>query len=160
MRPRSSGDSRSTWTRALRRTSAGSRRNKEERRQYFGNRVSRVPLLISVVPHLISPLYRCKRKRLMKSKLACIVLIVLCLVSTPIKTFAQDIAKNDVEVVSGGKAYKSYLTAPSSAGPHPAIVLVHSNRGLEEGYRTMSDKLAAEGFVVLAVGWQTFQQSV
>jgi len=62
--------------------------------------------------------------------------------------------------MSGGKAYKSYLTAPSSGGPHPALVLVHSNRGLEEGYRTMSDKLAAEGFVVLALGWQTFEQSV
>ncbi len=96
----------------------------------------------------------------MKAKLICFVLVVLYAVSMPALAFAQDVAKSDVEIVSGGKAYKSYLAAPSAAGPHPAVVLVHSNRGLEEGYRTMSDKLAAEGFVVLAVGWQTFQQQV
>ena len=65
----------------------------------------------------------------------------------------------DVEVTSGGQAYVSYLAAPSEGGPYPGIVLIHSFRGLEEGYRTMTDQLAARGFVVLAVGWQTFEQS-
>ncbi len=96
----------------------------------------------------------------MKLRVFGIGLLLACLVSMPVKVFAQDIQKQDVEVTSGGRAYKSYLTAPATGGPHPAIVLVHSNRGLEEGYRTMSEKLAEEGFVVLALGWQTFQQSV
>jgi carboxymethylenebutenolidase len=96
----------------------------------------------------------------MKAKFTAIVLTALCLVSMSIPVFAQDIQHSDVEVVSGGQAYKSYLAAPATGGPHPAVVLIHSNRGLEEGYRTMSDKLAAEGFVVLAVGWQTFTQQV
>ena len=70
-----------------------------------------------------------------------------------------DIQSGDLEVTSGDKAYKSYLAAPTSAGPHPAIVLVHSFRGLEEGYRTMVDQLAGRGYVTLALGWQTFEQA-
>ncbi len=64
----------------------------------------------------------------------------------------------DVEVMSGDQAYESYLAVPDAAGPHPAIVLIHSFNGLEEGYRTLTDNFAAEGFVVLAVGWQTFER--
>lgn len=65
----------------------------------------------------------------------------------------------DVIVPSDSREYESYLAAPTEGGPYPAIVLIHSFRGLEEGYRTMTDNFAAEGFVVLAVGWQTFEQS-
>src|SRR5690606_16042593 len=38
-------------------------------------------------------------------------------------------------------------------------ILIHSFNGLEAGYRTMVDQMASEGFVVLAAGWQTFEQS-
>ncbi|MCC7447297.1 MAG: dienelactone hydrolase family protein [Anaerolineae bacterium] len=95
----------------------------------------------------------------MKAKLFWIALLLLCVTATPFSVAAQDVQKDDVEVMSGGRAYKSYLAAPSSGGPHPAIVLMHSIGGLEEGYRTMSDKLAAEGFVVLAIGWQTYTRN-
>jgi carboxymethylenebutenolidase len=71
---------------------------------------------------------------------------------------AQSATGSDTEVTSGGQAYASYLAAPSEAGTYPGIVLIHSFRGLEEGYRTMTDEFAAQGFVVLAVGWQTFEQ--
>jgi carboxymethylenebutenolidase len=64
----------------------------------------------------------------------------------------------NVEVTSGGQAYASYLAAPTQAGTYPGIVLIHSFRGLEEGYRTMTDEFARQGFVVLAVGWQTFEE--
>ncbi len=74
-------------------------------------------------------------------------------------TSAPEIQSGDIDVTSADKAYKSYLAAPTTEGPHPAIVLVHSFRGLEAGYRTMVDQLAARGFVTLAVGWQTFEQS-
>ena len=67
-----------------------------------------------------------------------------------------DVSGGDVEVTSGGQAYASYLAAPTEAGTYPAIVLIHSFNGLEEGYRTMTDRLAAQGFVVLTPGWQTF----
>lgn len=71
---------------------------------------------------------------------------------------AQQASGQEVEVESGGQAYASYLAAPEADGPHPGIVLIHSFNGLEEGYRTLTDRFAAEGFVVLAVGWQTFER--
>lgn len=69
------------------------------------------------------------------------------------------VMRTDIDVPSGGQAYASYLAAPAEGGPYPAVVLIHSFRGLEEGYRTMTDQFAAQGFVVLAVGWQTFEES-
>ena len=71
---------------------------------------------------------------------------------------AQSTPGQEVEVMSGGQAYESYLAASEADGPHPGIVLIHSFNGLEEGYRTLTEQFAAEGFVVLAVGWQTFER--
>ena len=92
-----------------------------------------------------------------------VVLVLGSLLLVPGFAFAQgadgmDITSGDIDIVSDGKAYASYLAAPSTGGPYPGIVLIHSFRGLEQGYRTMTDQLAAEGFVVLALGWQTFEQ--
>ena len=92
-----------------------------------------------------------------------IVLALGCLLLVPGAALAQgpedlDITSENIDVTSGGQAYASYLAAPAEGGPYPGIVLVHSFRGLEEGYRTMTDRFAAQGFVVLAVGWQTFEQ--
>ncbi|MDL1882881.1 dienelactone hydrolase family protein [Anaerolineae bacterium CFX8] len=91
-------------------------------------------------------------------------LIVLAGLALPFAAAAQEtaavaVSSGDVEVMSGGQAYVSYLAAPADGGPYPAVVLIHSFNGLEEGYRTMTDLLATEGFVVLAVGWQTFERS-
>lgn len=94
-----------------------------------------------------------------------IILVIVCaLLVLPPAVVAQDsgtltIENSDVEVTSGGQAYQSYLAVPSEGGPYPAIVLIHSFNGLEEGYRTLTDQFAAEGFVVLALGWQTFERS-
>ncbi len=63
-----------------------------------------------------------------------------------------------VAVMSGGKAYASYLSVPSGPGTKPGILLIHSFNGLEQGYKDMVDRMAADGFVVLAVGWQTFER--
>lgn len=90
-----------------------------------------------------------------------LLLLILCLVPLPLVSAqeAMTVESMEVEVMSGDQAYTSYLAAPTDAGTYPAIVLIHSFNGLEEGYRTMTDQLAAEGFVVLAIGWQTFEQS-
>ena len=64
-----------------------------------------------------------------------------------------------LKLAADGQAYLSYVAAPSEGGPYPGIILIHSFNGLEDGYRTMTDKFAAQGFVVLAVGWQTFERS-
>jgi carboxymethylenebutenolidase len=95
-----------------------------------------------------------------KAKLLLVALSIFCVAVLPSVAQAQDVQKGDVEITSGGKAYKSYLAAPAEEGTHPAIVLIHSFNGLEDGYRTMTDSLAEEGFVVLAVGWQTFTKEV
>ena len=93
-----------------------------------------------------------------------IVLMVIVVLLLPMSVFAQDdammvVESGDVEVTSGGQAFESYLAAPAEDGPYPAVVLIHSFNGLEQGYRDMTDQLAAHGFVVLAVGWQTFERS-
>lgn len=69
-----------------------------------------------------------------------------------------DITTEEVAVTSDGQDYQSYLAAPADGGPHPAVILIHSFNGMEQGYRTMTDRFAAEGFVVLALGWQTFER--
>jgi len=64
-----------------------------------------------------------------------------------------------VNLMAGGKAYVSYLSAPPTPGKKPGIVLIHSFNGLEQGYKDMADRMAADGLVVLEVGWQTFEKS-
>jgi carboxymethylenebutenolidase len=75
------------------------------------------------------------------------------------ETDAFPVESGDVEVMSGEQAYQSYLAAPAEDGVYPGIVLIHSFNGLEQGYRDMTDQFAAQGFVVLAVGWQTLERS-
>jgi carboxymethylenebutenolidase len=64
-----------------------------------------------------------------------------------------------VEIESGNMTYPAYVAYPAEEGKHPAIVLIHSFNGLEPGYREMADRVAAEGFVVIAPEWQTHGQS-
>jgi carboxymethylenebutenolidase len=61
-------------------------------------------------------------------------------------------------IEAGGRTYLAYLAAPVSAGKHPGIVLLHSFNGLEPGYRDMSNRIAGDGFVVIAPEWQTFSK--
>jgi len=95
----------------------------------------------------------------MKTKVIAILLCLLCVAGLPATVSAQNTQGGAVEVMSGGQAYESYLAAPTAAGVYPGIVLIHSFNGLEEGYKTMVDQFAAQGFVVLAIGWQTFERS-
>jgi len=60
-----------------------------------------------------------------------------------------------VHIAAGGKEYPAHFAAPKSPGKHPAIVLIHSFKGLEQGYRDMVDRMASDGFTVVAPGWQT-----
>ena len=61
-------------------------------------------------------------------------------------------------ITASGKTYPAYLAAPTAAGKHPGLVLVHSFNGLEQGYKDMCDRIAGDGFVVIAPEWQTFSQ--
>lgn len=92
-------------------------------------------------------------------------LLFLLILAFPVTLLAQDdmmmmeIESSDVDVMSGDQAFASYLAYPADEGTYPGIVLIHSFNGLEQGYRDMVDQFASEGFVVLAIGWQTFEQS-
>src|SRR5688572_22822245 len=69
------------------------------------------------------------------------------------------VTSEDIDITSDGQPYASYIAYPTDGGgSYPGIVLIHSFNGLEEGYRTMTDRFAAQGFVVLALGWQTYGQ--
>ena len=63
-----------------------------------------------------------------------------------------------VNITSGNMTYPAYLAAPSEEGKKPAVVLVHSNRGLEPVYSNITERLASEGYVVLSPQWQAFEQ--
>ncbi len=92
-----------------------------------------------------------------------IVFILLSLMLLSVPALAQDtmldVEAVDVDIMSDGLAYESFVAAPAEEGPYPGIILIHSFNGLEQGYRDMTEAFAAEGFVVLAVGWQTFERS-
>ena len=90
------------------------------------------------------------------------VLLLIVLWTLSLTAWAQDdlqVTSEDIEVMSDGQAYQSYIAYPESEGVYPGVVLIHSFNGLQQGYRDMTDAFAAEGFVVLAIGWQTFVRS-
>jgi carboxymethylenebutenolidase len=73
----------------------------------------------------------------------------------PVTTTVPPTASS-VNITAAGKEYPAFLAVPGTPGKHPAIVLIHSFNGLEQGYRDMVQKMASDGFVVLAPEWQTY----
>ena len=89
--------------------------------------------------------------------------LLLAVLAVSLTALAHDdslaVTSEDFEAMSDGQAYESYLAYPANEGVYPGIILIHSFNGLQQGYRDMTDAFAAEGFVVLAIGWQTFERS-
>jgi carboxymethylenebutenolidase len=92
----------------------------------------------------------------MKGTFRTLIILAAALAALPLS--AQNTGQA-VNVTSGGKQYASYIAAAPGTDRKPGIVLIHSFNGLEQGYKDLVDKFAADGFVVLAVGWQTFEKS-
>ena len=68
-------------------------------------------------------------------------------------TIAAQGATVDADTVkyrSGQFDISAYLAKPTSAGPHPAVIVIHENRGLTDHIRDVARRFAAEGFVALA----------
>lgn len=65
----------------------------------------------------------------------------------------------EIEIISSDLSYPAYVAAPTTEDQMPAIVLIHSFRGMEPGYIELIDRLASEGYVVVAPEWQTFETS-
>ena len=61
------------------------------------------------------------------------------------------IAGSDVSFPGGDASLMGYLAQPKSAGPFPAVLVCHENRGLVEHVRDVTRRLAKAGYVGLAV---------
>ena len=51
---------------------------------------------------------------------------------------------------NGHQEVRGYLVAPATEGPHPAVVVVHENRGLNPYIEDVARRLAKSGFLALA----------
>jgi len=56
-----------------------------------------------------------------------------------------------VEFQSGGNNLLGYISRPKGPGPHPAILVIHENRGLLPHFPDVTRRLALEGYVALAI---------
>lgn len=94
-----------------------------------------------------------------------LVLSLLMISMAAVSGFAQTnetakLAQNEsLNISSQGLVFPAYLAAPASSGKWPGVVLIHSFGGLEPGYRTLVNKFAGDGFVVIAPEWQTFNKN-
>ena len=75
---------------------------------------------------------------------ACWILaIASAALALPIKT-------QTVSYSSGGETVSAYLAFPDSAGPHPALVVIHEWWGLNDWVKEQARKFAEQEFVALA----------
>lgn len=56
-----------------------------------------------------------------------------------------------VEFQGNDATLQGYLSRPKEPGPHPAVLVVHENRGLLPHFPDVTRRLAAEGYAALAV---------
>lgn len=70
---------------------------------------------------------------------------------------AQTIAETDDRLVTGRVEYNAsgtkmtgYLARPKGGGKHPAVIVIHENRGLNPHIQDVARRLAVEGFLALA----------
>jgi carboxymethylenebutenolidase len=87
-------------------------------------------------------------------------LLALVLSAAPVCAFAQnaDVARLDasprhhewVEVKRGEHVVHTFVAYPEKSGKTAAVILIHENRGLTDWVRATADKLAGEGYLVLA----------
>ena len=77
----------------------------------------------------------------------------------PNYAWAQQVPKDDKRIRTeyatvpspqGNGSIKGYLVHPASAGKHPAVLVVHENRGLNPYVEDVARRLGAEGFLAFA----------
>ncbi len=51
---------------------------------------------------------------------------------------------------SGNSRISAFLAKPSLAGVHPAVLVIHANRGLNGHYREIASRFASNGYLALA----------
>src|SRR5918994_6538019 len=77
----------------------------------------------------------------------------------PNYAWAQQVAKDDarirteyatVQSPQGNGSIKGYLAKPAAAGNHPAVLVIHENRGLNPYIEDVARRLATENFIAFA----------
>ncbi|WP_112663632.1 dienelactone hydrolase family protein [Microvirga flavescens] len=72
---------------------------------------------------------------------------------------AQTIAENDPRIttqmveIPGVPNLKGYLAKPKAGGKHPAVLVIHENRGLNPHIKDVTRRVAAEGFLALGLDY-------
>ena len=74
----------------------------------------------------------------------CSVLTLLWLAPAPARADMISFTQNSSQV-------RGYLALPKGDGTHPAVVVVHEWKGLDDWAKKQADRLAAEGYIALAV---------
>lgn len=64
---------------------------------------------------------------------------------------SDSIEAGPVEFYGNGARLLGYLSRPTLPGPHPAVVVVHENRGLLPHFEDVTRRYAREGYVALAI---------
>ena len=62
----------------------------------------------------------------------------------------ENLKSEDVIYKTADDSIKSYLTRPDAEKKHPGIILIHEIFGLDDHIRNVADRLAMQGYVVLA----------
>lgn len=70
---------------------------------------------------------------------------------SPQESPAAGVESAAVKYPAEGATLQGYLSRPKTGGPFPGVLLIHENRGLNEHIRDVARRIAAQGFVVLAV---------
>jgi carboxymethylenebutenolidase len=63
---------------------------------------------------------------------------------------AEDVSVETVHFPSDDIQVEAYLSKPKTPGKHPAVLVVHENRGLNDNIRSIARRFAAAGYVALA----------
>jgi carboxymethylenebutenolidase len=67
---------------------------------------------------------------------------------------AEIVPENDQRIAASTKAFgeklSGYLVAPAGGGKHPAVIVIHENRGLNPHIKDVARRFAVEGFLAFA----------
>ena len=71
------------------------------------------------------------------------------------QTIAEDDSRITTEMVEvpGVQGLRGYLAKPRAGGRHPAVLVIHENRGLNPHVRDVTRRFAAEGFLALGLDY-------
>jgi carboxymethylenebutenolidase len=61
-----------------------------------------------------------------------------------------DIETDTIHYDSSGIAMDAFIAKPRNGGPHPAVLVIHGEQGLDDSMRAIARQFAAAGFVALA----------